>query len=485
MASIKKNIKLNGKQVYDTELVYTRVICLQQYRDIDIKDVLSYELSPMPASLFDESGAMRAQSKAVLKTNLQIEQSSRIQGVPDAVIIDGCAMLWTVHWPTSGKVEDYVINFMGTINYHLQRCDVYLIFDRYIKTSTKQMTRSSRSGNDASRKHQLNLHTTLPTQKVVLTVTYNKEQLIDLICQYLVNHIVINQTKLVITGKDPTPVQVWINGTVQRQDLRTHHEEADVIIIHHLVHIASAASDDADIKVICDDTDVFVLLIHFYIKEKMTANISMESPCAGRMIVDIRQTSLKRKNIAKYLPAVHALSGCYTVSYLFGIGKTTALKALMGGHHLSLLGQLGADEASLISETTTFIAACYGSKVEGDMTTHRYQLWKSKMGNTKTTSPPKLKSLPPSHNAFVKHVHRAQYQAIIWESATQSDPPDLDPNQYGWHKDEDATTLSPTTLPPGVSVVPINILEMVKCGCSTSQPCSTGKCGCVGAHMSC
>ena len=357
--------------------------------------------------------------------------------------------------------------------------------DRYIKTSTKQMTRSSRSGNDASRKHQLNLHTTLPTQKVVLTVTYNKEQLIDLICQYLVNHIVINQTKLGITGKDPTPVQVWINGTVQRQDLRTHHEESDAIIIHHLVHIASATNDDAHIKVICDDTDVFVLLILFYIKEKMTANISMESPCAGRMIVDIRQTSLKYKNIAKYLPAVHALTGCDTVSYLFGIGKTTALKALMGGHHLSLLGQLGAAEASLISETTTFIAACYGSKVEGDMTTHRYQLWKSKMGNTKTTSAPKLKSLPPSHNAFVQHVHRAQYQAIIWESATQSDPPDLDPNQYGWHKDEDGTTLSPTTLPPGVYVVPINILQMVKCGCSASQPCSTGRCGCVGAHMSC
>ena len=113
----------------------------------------------MPASLFDESGAMRAQSKAVLKTKLQVEQSSRIQGVPDAVIIDGCAMLWTVHWPISVRptVEDYMINFMRTIKYHLQRCDVYLIFDRYIKTSTKQMTRSSRSGNDASRKHQLNL----------------------------------------------------------------------------------------------------------------------------------------------------------------------------------------------------------------------------------------------------------------------------------------------------------------------------------------
>ena len=50
----------------------------------------------MPASLFDESGAALAQSKAELKTNLHVEQSRRIQGVPDDVIIDVCAMLRTL-----------------------------------------------------------------------------------------------------------------------------------------------------------------------------------------------------------------------------------------------------------------------------------------------------------------------------------------------------------------------------------------------------
>ncbi len=48
----------------------------------------------------------------------------------DAVIIDGCVMLWSVRSPTSDTVEDYIINFMGTIKYHLERGDVYLIFDR-------------------------------------------------------------------------------------------------------------------------------------------------------------------------------------------------------------------------------------------------------------------------------------------------------------------------------------------------------------------
>ena len=41
MISTKKSIKLDGMPVYDTELTYTRVICLQQYRDNDITDVIS------------------------------------------------------------------------------------------------------------------------------------------------------------------------------------------------------------------------------------------------------------------------------------------------------------------------------------------------------------------------------------------------------------------------------------------------------------
>ena len=41
MISTKKSITLDGKPVYDIELIYTRVICLQQYGDNDITNVLS------------------------------------------------------------------------------------------------------------------------------------------------------------------------------------------------------------------------------------------------------------------------------------------------------------------------------------------------------------------------------------------------------------------------------------------------------------
>ena len=134
------------------------------------------------------------------------------------------------------------------------------------------MTKSSRSGNDASRKHQLSLHTTLPTQNVTLNVVHNKVQLINFICHYLIN-------------PNPTPVQVWNSFSLQREYLKTNHEEADVIIVHHLVRIASEASDELCTKVVCNDIE----LIRFYLEKNMTMNVSMESPCAGRTIVSTKR----------------------------------------------------------------------------------------------------------------------------------------------------------------------------------------------------
>ena len=49
--------------------------------------------------------------------------------------------------------------------------------------------------------------------------------------------------------------------------------EGDVIIVHRLFRIASGASDDSYIRVVCDETDVFVLVIHFYLEKKK--NVSM------------------------------------------------------------------------------------------------------------------------------------------------------------------------------------------------------------------
>ena len=59
MAVMKKGISIGCKVLYDTELIFSRVIGLQaSSREVNFKDVLSYEFAPIPTGLFDDSGKM-------------------------------------------------------------------------------------------------------------------------------------------------------------------------------------------------------------------------------------------------------------------------------------------------------------------------------------------------------------------------------------------------------------------------------------------
>ena len=101
-------------------------------------------------------------------------------------------MLWTVHWHTSGTVEDYIINFVVTNRYHLE-----CVYDRYIENSTKQLMRCSRSGNDASRNNQLCLHAVInalgASEDSYIKVVWADDDVFDLLGQFdLEKHMTMN-----------------------------------------------------------------------------------------------------------------------------------------------------------------------------------------------------------------------------------------------------------------------------------------------------
>lgn len=79
MDHARKHVKVEAVKVFDTNLIYSRVIGLQASgRDVDIKDVLGHELAPVPTSMFDDTGEMRiAKSKSTLKKILQVEVSDK------------------------------------------------------------------------------------------------------------------------------------------------------------------------------------------------------------------------------------------------------------------------------------------------------------------------------------------------------------------------------------------------------------------------
>ena len=158
-------------------------------REINIHEVLSCELSPVPISLFTPSGVMRiSKSKSMLKNSTKIEVSARHASQQQScTVIDGCALLWIPHWPASSVSEKPVVaDFVKKFKHGQVKLlvgDVYLAFDRYQDYSTTCSTRSSR-GSECCKIFQLNSTTCLPSQKITfLTVTQNKRQLIDIICK--------------------------------------------------------------------------------------------------------------------------------------------------------------------------------------------------------------------------------------------------------------------------------------------------------------
>ena len=196
------------------------------------------------------------------------------------------------------------------------------------------------------------MNTQLPPQKVVLTVTENKKQLIDIICSelkgataFLRDHI--HKHKLVITSQDKTPVEISNGGVIiNRSDMDTTHEEADVVLVQQMLTVSR--ENPAGIVVVSYDTDVFVLLLHYYLEDGLMLLVTMESPIKDRVVVDIGKTVEKHQNIIPEILAAHTLSDCDTVTCCFGIGKNTVLKVVRSGISLSLLGHIDAPLPAVI-----------------------------------------------------------------------------------------------------------------------------------------
>ena len=151
--------------------------------------------------------------------------------------------------------------FIEYFKKHLQVALVYLIADRYRAYSIKRKTRLEKLGQYA-RTHTLTMDTPLPTRETTLTVQRTKVQKINLIARALLDHrtSIKCQNTLIVIGQDNIPIQTDHGIEILQRDMETTHEEADVIIPQQ-IHIAKQSRKVQNFKVICDDADVFVLLL--------------------------------------------------------------------------------------------------------------------------------------------------------------------------------------------------------------------------------
>lgn len=310
----------------------------------------------------------------------------------------------------------------------------------------------------------------------------------EIICEELTRDTTFHRDytmthKLVITSSNNTPVEISYGGVViHREDMSTSHEEADCIIVQQAVTVATECQ--VGVSVIADDTDVFILLLHHYFERQLTSHMIMESPIHGRTVIEIQATVKQQQSIVDGLLSMHALSGCDTCACYFGIGKVTVLKVLREGYSLSLLGDIHALLPDITRQASKFVAACYGHKDCSSMSEARKKSWATKVGKG-TTAIPKLKSLPPTTEAFLENVKRAHLQAAVWKHALDLDPPSLDPTEHGYVRDDSSKTMLPKSIHEDVSLAPQEILKLIRCSCESERPCKSGRCGCVSGKLPC
>ena len=199
------------------------------------------------------------------------------------------------------------------------------------------------------------------------------------------------------------------------------HDEADITIISYILQ----AADDGchAVRVFSDDTDIFVLRVYWTWRCDLQYRLTVQMEKWDGVVLDINATCAHLgSTVCSQLLGAHAITGCDTVSYPFGMGKASMLDT-EGGRLPGLfygLGEEGASQEDLMAVGKQLFVALYGQPSGSSMTQARYNLYTRKRGK-----PMRIMSLPPTDLNLFLHVKRAHLQMLLWKAADQLGPPDV------------------------------------------------------------
>ena len=179
------------------------------------------------------------------------------------------------------------------------------MFDRYDNVLPKDQERMRRAGV-GSTNYNIPINSLLPSRDAILKNKHNKRQLNRVLSTFVMGAAV----------------------TIDTQDTGVFgHEEADFP------------------HVLCDDTDLFVLLVLWMWRNQLVDKCQMQMERWDGAVLDINQTCTKLSSKCLQLLGMHALTGCDTTSFSFNKGKISALIVLEAGDFIGLFHVLGEEDA--------------------------------------------------------------------------------------------------------------------------------------------
>src|SRR6267154_730197 len=164
------------------------------------------------------------------------------------------------------------------------------------------------------------------------------------------------------------------------------HGDADLLITQTAVQ----ASEQRDIVVIADDTDILILLC-FHVKLENKQVIFQPEPKSGANRIrkwNIQATKcVLGLHVCNGLLFLHAILGCDTTSQLFGIGKGKGLTKILSNNSFMEYVQVFNNPTSLKDDIITArekaIVSMYGGKTSDTLDDLRYRRFSEKVANKK------------------------------------------------------------------------------------------------------
>ena len=453
MEKLKQGIKVGDKSVFDLAAIFFHMLMIGEQLKIEKKYIFQFELCVVPSSIIDEYGCLRKGNKAVLMNRLS-EKITKIP-YPDVVIVDAQQLLYHIVWPNGGMISAIVDSMKQHISYYPNHSKKIIVFDKYDDCSVKDHERVRRAG-EGSVSYNLTHNSPLPHRDAIMKNKQNKVELTRLISSFDMGENV---------------------STESRADATFDHDEADITLISYLLQDAEPGKV---IRIVSDDTDVFVLLVYWIWKANLVNKCRVQMERWDGNVLDINKTCIVLGSKCLQLLGMHAISGCDIVSYPYSKGKISALNILKAQDFPELSDVLGEEHATdedLLNLGQKFFAAMYGQPPGTTMNDARYNLYTKKKGKLI-----RIMTLPPTDRNLLEHMKRAHLAMILWKAANKKGPPNVEITKHGW-------TLKNGIPMPSFAVdspAPPELLNVLSCACKAERKaCSSANCTCRKNQLPC
>ncbi len=402
---------------------------------LSLSEAFKYPLTPLPLSIATPEGNIRQAPKHLFR-NFLIEESKALTNIiPTNArwLIDGMAVMRTVKpKQTYGEWMTQLLKFVQPPK-ETNPLSIELVNDTYLATSIKSSTREKR-GEQQQRTYLQGFEQKMPQGNgwsLFFNNIENKTDLISLVAKYmkryetrknfLVPMIFTERKETWEATKDSLKMLFYCN-----------HEEADTRLVLH------ACLQDTNVFVVSKDTDVLILLVHAYglVKPKHIWHMKIDHD----KFVDVNKVyTFLGERVSTYLPQLHAITGCDTTSFFYGVGKVKVLKKLnKDDKSLLFLNEIGKAEhlsQKGIADAIRFVQTIlYNGKIDESLVQTRIRLYKG----LKTKS---SEALPPDPDSLTQAIIRVHLQSYYWLQCQELQMRDIDMENNGWYVDAEGRVL--------------------------------------------